>query len=267
MLHASRGTNPRLILSKPLRCVSNQLGATATGLCFTTLLKLLRKHNLVKQWLRACASSYSLPYDLVLTAMSISLFQIHCTGHMCRRLHASTQCYTRSDNHKHHNNPNHPTRVRPNCTANLVTHFLADVAKTSHMWRPHPSRHCVAPQAAADKQAAQSALNVQLWDVVQYSTAQGTPSACLGVVQEMAGDVLQIAQLHEESPGVWLIHDHSGATEAVQLNQVQCVIEADYTQRVDPDRISNPHGNARMLFGGNGCGYQRTQIAYGKYIP
>lgn len=83
----------------------------------------------------------------------------------------------------------------------------------------------------------------QLWDIVQYRVQDdrsGTTVA-LGVVQQTGATQLQVARLYEESPGgVWLVHDHD--TETVPTAAVQGVLEADYGQRVDPDRISNPHG-------------------------
>ncbi len=143
----------------------------------------------------------------------------------------------------------HPRRWHPVYTAHtahpptrLSLHGMHDIPPTTMC-------HCT----TRENHPTTTQPTVQLWDVVQYKTAPETHHpAFLGVVQDMAGDELQVAQLYEESPGVWLVHDHSGATESVSLSQVQCVVEAEYMQRVDPDRISNPHGMCWVIVHG-GC--------------
>lgn len=115
---------------------------------------------------------------------------------------------------------------------------------TRHLCWPCRPTIQTAARCTASRAAADQPYSPQLWDVVQYSLSKDDSSTllALGVVQQTSAETLQVSRLYEESPGVWLVHDHSGDTETVPVSAVQGVLEADYTQRVDPDRISNPHG-------------------------
>lgn len=66
----------------------------------------------------------------------------------------------------------------------------------------------------------------------------------------MEGGAVALLRLRQESgSGVWLAEEPSGAAELVQLSDVRAVVEANYSQRVDPDRVSNPHGASRRVDG------------------
>ena len=80
------------------------------------------------------------------------------------------------------------------------------------------------------------------WDVVLFADEDGEWS--LGKVETFrAGDDACVCQpLYEEaSTGLWL-ESHARPPRSVRLADVRAVVEADFAQRMAPDRVSNPHG-------------------------
>ena len=57
---------------------------------------------------------------------------------------------------------------------------------------------------------------------------------------QVAGDNVVLEPLKEEESGLWLADSRQQTFRVPQAAVVRRV-EADYGQRVDPDRISNPH--------------------------
>ncbi len=57
---------------------------------------------------------------------------------------------------------------------------------------------------------------------------------------QVAGNEVVLEPLREEEGGLWLA---DSAQKVLRVSQTAVVrrVEADYGQRVDPDRISNPH--------------------------
>lgn len=110
-----------------------------------------------------------------------------------------------------------------------------------------PSRVGVA-RATPESAQPSRLVAVAEWDVIFYSLPQkvGDASLGVGVVAQVNGDSsVELQRLSEEatsSGSQWLVEDHSGTTELVPLSSVVQVVEADYGQRIDPDRVSNPHG-------------------------
>lgn len=70
-----------------------------------------------------------------------------------------------------------------------------------------------------------------------FDTPSGT---ALGRVSQVSPQELLVERLEEDVANqVWVVH---GAEESVSLAAVQRTLQADYLQMVDPDRVSNPHG-------------------------
>ncbi|GAB4819576.1 hypothetical protein N2152v2_006622 [Parachlorella kessleri] len=83
---------------------------------------------------------------------------------------------------------------------------------------------------------ASSALSLVEWDVVVYDSGDG---AAIGRIAQLRSDAAVIDRLEEEGESLWAVSDR---VDEIPLQQVRCVLEADYMQLCDPDRISNPHG-------------------------
>ncbi|KAI3425878.1 hypothetical protein D9Q98_007851 [Chlorella vulgaris] len=86
-------------------------------------------------------------------------------------------------------------------------------------------------------------VELQVWDVVRYNTNITAPSSvALGRVSRVEAAHVTIERLEEDPRNlVWLV-SHSEEDEQVPLEAVVSTVEADYLQLVDPDRVSNPHG-------------------------
>ena len=46
----------------------------------------------------------------------------------------------------------------------------------------------------------------------------------------------------EEDSGVWLEATYTRGAKTVKLGDVAAILDADFAQRMAPDRVSNPHG-------------------------
>lgn len=57
----------------------------------------------------------------------------------------------------------------------------------------------------------------------------------------MAGGEVRVERLEEDAGNQVYLVSHAGE-ERVPLAAVRRTVEADYLQLVDPDRVSNPHG-------------------------
>ncbi|KAL4436821.1 hypothetical protein ABPG75_003960 [Micractinium tetrahymenae] len=85
----------------------------------------------------------------------------------------------------------------------------------------------------------EQAAQLEEWDIVLYD-APGGGGAALGRVASVAADELRVERLEEDAANqVWIVH---GAEERVPRGAVRATLAADYLQLVDPDRVSNPHG-------------------------
>lgn len=128
----------------------------------------------------------------------------------------------------------------------------ARVASTATRPSPTPPRAFSRPRVAArppgslipegDRDARVDPSDVMEWDVVLFADEDGEWS--LGKVETFrAGDDACVCQpLYEEaSTGLWL-ESHARPPRSVRLADVRAVVEADFAQRMAPDRVSNPHG-------------------------
>ena len=63
----------------------------------------------------------------------------------------------------------------------------------------------------------------------------------LGRVTHVGGAEVELDELARDvhDAGVWVL---SGREVRVRMADVVSVVDADYSSRIDPDRISNPHG-------------------------
>lgn len=85
-------------------------------------------------------------------------------------------------------------------------------------------------------------LDVAEWDIVKYQIplSEGyEPRYALGHVNAIHEEQVMVAQLKHEGDGTWTVSD---TEHIVAICCVHCVVQAEYSQRIDPDRISNPHG-------------------------
>ncbi|KAI7836082.1 hypothetical protein COHA_010051 [Chlorella ohadii] len=65
----------------------------------------------------------------------------------------------------------------------------------------------------------------------------------LGRISQIRGSELSVERLEEgrdELQSVWVLHGVD--EETIARTAVRRVVAADYMQVVDPDRVSNPHG-------------------------
>jgi hypothetical protein len=46
----------------------------------------------------------------------------------------------------------------------------------------------------------------------------------------------------EEDSGVWLEATYTRGAKTVRIGDVAAILDADFAQRMAPDRVSNPHG-------------------------
>lgn len=128
----------------------------------------------------------------------------------------------------------------------------ARVASSATRPSPTPPRAFARPRVAArppgslipegDRDARVDPSDVMEWDVVLFADEDGEWS--LGKVETFrAGDDACVCQpLYEEaSTGLWL-ESHARPPRSVRLADVRAVVEADFAQRMAPDRVSNPHG-------------------------
>ncbi|PSC74638.1 DNA-3-methyladenine glycosylase [Micractinium conductrix] len=88
-------------------------------------------------------------------------------------------------------------------------------------------------------------LAIEEWDIVEFSTSTG--DVALGRVAQVAAGEVRVERLEEDAAVVdhsgdplWVLH--GAEEETVPLSAVRRTLQADYCQVVDPDRVSNPHG-------------------------
>jgi hypothetical protein len=85
------------------------------------------------------------------------------------------------------------------------------------------------------------------WDLVIYPDDVGEWS--VGKVETIDLDdgecvvqpLFEEADEQGERTRVWL-ESHSRPPRTVKLSDIRCVLDADFAQRMAPDRVSNPHG-------------------------
>ncbi|KAK3251174.1 hypothetical protein CYMTET_39479 [Cymbomonas tetramitiformis] len=92
------------------------------------------------------------------------------------------------------------------------------------------------------------------WDVVevsipsceapiQKSSSDGDETVCVGLVLEVDTSTCTVQALYEEEDsGLWLESYEATHQYSVTLDQVRLLEQVTYSQRMSPDRISNPHG-------------------------
>ena len=115
-----------------------------------------------------------------------------------------------------------------------------------------PPRVAARPRVAhheGDRDARVDPSDVMEWDVVLFADEDG--EWCLGKVETFrAGDDACVCQpLYEEaSTGLWL-ESHARPPRSVRLADVRAVVEADFAQRMAPDRVSNRTANTPRISG------------------
>eukprot|EP00884_Botryococcus_braunii_P008628 jgi/Botrbrau1/17767/Bobra.0127s0023.2 len=94
---------------------------------------------------------------------------------------------------------------------------------------------------ATNKESVINLSDLQVWDVLEYRlNASGDNNLGLARFVEVAGTEVVLEPLREEEEGLWLA-DSSTDVLKVPQEALLRLVEAEYGQRVDPDRISNPH--------------------------
>lgn len=106
----------------------------------------------------------------------------------------------------------------------------------------HPSTLCY---KAGCLRSLTSALHLPGLPCSQWYKTLASSFCAAPCSQVNCDDSIQLQRLSEEastSGSLWLVEDHSGTTQRIATSSVVQVVNADYGQRIDPDRVSNPHG-------------------------
>ena len=100
-----------------------------------------------------------------------------------------------------------------------------------------------APIAASSHRAgANEAVDVMEWDVVVFRDGDGLSVGKVESVRVDNGTCVCQPLFQEEDSGVWLEATYTRGAKTVQLRDVAAILDADFAQRMAPDRVSNPHG-------------------------
>ena len=100
-----------------------------------------------------------------------------------------------------------------------------------------------APIAASSHRAgANEAVDVMEWDVVVFRDGDGLSVGKVESVRVDDGTCVCQPLFQEEDSGVWLEATYTRGAKTVQLRDVAAILDADFAQRMAPDRVSNPHG-------------------------
>ncbi|KAL4432583.1 hypothetical protein ABPG77_000520 [Micractinium sp. CCAP 211/92] len=132
------------------------------------------------------------------------------------------------------------------CTSRICHIMDMQIQRTAAPWQQQATRlpHLLALRRAVCSRRprrwlAAQAAQLEEWDIVLYEVPGG-PGPALGRVASVAADGVQVERLEEDVANqVWIVH---GPEERVPLAAVRATLAADYLQLVDPDRVSNPHG-------------------------
>jgi hypothetical protein len=80
------------------------------------------------------------------------------------------------------------------------------------------------------------------WDVVVFRDGDGLSVGKVESVRVDNGTCVCQPLFQEEDSGVWLEATYTRGAKTVQLRDVAAILDADFAQRMAPDRVSNPHG-------------------------
>ncbi|GMH38741.1 hypothetical protein BSKO_06625 [Bryopsis sp. KO-2023] len=86
------------------------------------------------------------------------------------------------------------------------------------------------------------ATSIEEWDVVALEFVDaGRKTERLGRVSYVSNQNVDVDWLIEEAPGIWVL-DPDTPPKTVSTENVLRTIDHEYSQRIEQDRISNPHG-------------------------
>ena len=89
---------------------------------------------------------------------------------------------------------------------------------------------------------ANEAVDVMEWDVVVFRDGDGLSVGKVESVRASDGTCVCQPLFQEEETGVWLEATYTRGPKTVPLGDVTAILDADFAQRMAPDRVSNPHG-------------------------
>lgn len=89
---------------------------------------------------------------------------------------------------------------------------------------------------------ANEAVDVMEWDVVVFRDGDGLSVGKVESVRVDDGTCVCQPLFQEEDSGVWLEATYTRGAKTVRIGDVAAILDADFAQRMAPDRVSNPHG-------------------------
>ena len=116
------------------------------------------------------------------------------------------------------------------------TRTQRNVGRTVRPARPAPI------VASSHRAGANEAVDVMEWDVVVFRDGDGLSVGKVESVRVDDGTCVCQPLFQEEDSGVWLEATYTRGAKTVQLRDVAAILDADFAQRMAPDRVSNPHG-------------------------
>ena len=108
-------------------------------------------------------------------------------------------------------------------------------ARFSRTARPAPSPTHASPGEEANDVIVE-------WDVVVFRDGDGLSVGKVESVRASDGTCVCQPLFQEEETGVWLEATYTRGPKTVPLGDVTAILDADFAQRMAPDRVSNPHG-------------------------
>jgi hypothetical protein len=78
--------------------------------------------------------------------------------------------------------------------------------------------------------------------VVVFRDGDGLSVGKVESVRASDGTCVCQPLFQEEETGVWLEATYTRGPKTVPLGDVTAILDADFAQRMAPDRVSNPHG-------------------------
>ena len=96
--------------------------------------------------------------------------------------------------------------------------------------------------ASSHRAGANEAVDVMEWDVVVFRDGDGLSVGKVESVRASDGTCVCQPLFQEEETGVWLEATYTRGPKTVPLGDVTAILDADFAQRMAPDRVSNPHG-------------------------
>ena len=108
-------------------------------------------------------------------------------------------------------------------------------ARFSRTARPAPSPTDASPGEGANGVIVE-------WDMVVFRDGDGLSVGKVESVRVDDGTCVCQPLFQEEDSGVWLEATYTRGAKTVRLGDVAAILDADFAQRMAPDRVSNPHG-------------------------